>query len=165
MAATRAGTKQPSREQETWSADAVHEDFSGVAEQPGPLPEIEARPGFSQRWIRTKIGGEDDPKNLSASFNAGWKRRDPSTIPANVSAPTLYVDGLGESVGISGMILMERPQGYSNAQKEKVRQRTNSQMEAVDQALANAHAAHSGFGAPARTGHTVTQTGSMPIDD
>lgn len=163
-------TKRVSREQETWSADAIHDDYTAVAEDEGPLQQnIPARPGFSQRWIRTKIGGEDDPQSISSAVNKGWKRRDPSTIPPEISAPSIYVDGVGESVGISGMILMERPQKYSDAYKAKVQQRTNAQMEAVNNALAETHAAEKGrgFGRPGQTEETktVTQTGTMPVDD
>lgn len=158
-------TKRVSREQETWSADAIHDDFSSVAEADGPLPNIPARNGFSQRWIRSKIGGENDSKNLSTAYNNGWRRRDPATVPPTIAAPSVYVEGVGDSVGISGMILMERPEKLSAVHKQRVQQRTNTQMEAVDKALENSHTANSGFGAPTRSGKTETQTGSMPIDD
>lgn len=161
-------TTRTSREQETWDAAAVDRDYSDISEDTGPLPDIPPREGFSQRWMRTKIGGEDDPKNISSSINKGWRRRDPATIPPEFSAPSIYVDGIGDSVGISGFILVERPEKMSSAYKQRVRQRTDSQMQAVNEALKSTHAAqdNSGFGPPKATEEKTTVTrGVLPIDD
>ncbi len=155
-----------SREQESWSADAIHDTYKDGGKDEGVLPEIPAREGFDKRWIRTRIGGEDDPRNLAKAFNKGWRRRDPATIPPNIGAPTTYVEGVGESVGMSGMFLAERPKKLSAVHKRRVDDRTNAQMAAVDGALDRSHDANdSGFGKPVRTGKTQIQTGVMPVFD
>jgi len=152
-----------SRETDTWDENAVHDDFDDFVGQDTSLPDIPARSGFDQRWIRTKIGGEDDPVNVSRSLNKGWKRRDPDTLPANFKTLRSYVEGIGESVGVSGMVLMERPKQISRKFKDSKDQRTAAQMQSVDDNLFKSHTAGSGFGAPARVEDKTEVTRGKPI--
>ena len=155
-----------SREQETWDNIDIHASIKQIAENPGILPNIPAREGFVQRWIRTKIGGEDDPKNIAKASNQHWRRRDPSTIPNDLSVPTIYQDGIGESIGISGMILMERPIAINDQYKDRVTSRTKAQMDAVDRSLYESSVNNVG-GAPKRVEDktTVSVGGGMPDND
>jgi len=155
-----------SREQETWDNIDIHASMDEIGENEGPLPYIKPRPGFVQRWIRTKIGGEDDPENISKSSNQHWRRRDPSTIPVGFSAPTIYVGGIGNAIGISGMILMERPVEINDKYKSRVIDRTKAQMRSVEESLYNVHSVGDGFNTPKSVGSsTSVTTGEMPVDD
>ena len=169
--ATAANKKQSthvSQQQETWDDISVHDIDIEENGEVGSLPHISARPGYTQRWIRTKVNGEDDPKNLSKKFNQHWRRRDPSTIPSGEAAPSIHVEGVGECIGISGMVLMERPVEISAKYKAQARQRAKAQMASVDQSLFQSHTAGSGFGAPKRI-EDVTKveigSGMIPDDD
>ena len=155
-----------SREQETWDNIDIHASIKQISESSGILPEISAGEGFIQRWIRTKLGGEDDPKNIAKASNQHWRRRDPSTIPSDISAPTIYQDGIGESIGVSNMILMERPIAINDQYKDRVRSRTKAQMDAVDRSLYES-SVNDVRGAPKRVEDktTVSVGGGMPDND
>ena len=169
MATAAAKKKQSthvSHEQETWDDISVHDIDIEINGEVGSLPHIKPRPGYTQRWIRTKVNGEDDAKNLSKKFNQHWRRRDPSTIPSGEAAPSIHVDGVGECIGISGMVLMERPEKISAKYKAQVDARTRTQMESVDQNLFQTHSAGKGFGAPKRVEDTAkVEVGSGMIPD
>jgi len=152
-----------SRNTETWDEHAVHDDFDDFVGQDTALPNIPEQFGFDQRWIRTMIGGEPDPVNVSRAFSKGWKRRDPDTLPANFRALRSYQEGIGDSVGVSGMVLMERPKQISQKFKDAKDERTKSQMDSVDDNLFKEHTAGSGFGAPKRVEDKTEVTRGKPI--
>ena len=157
-----------SHEQETWDEVSVHDLDIEINGESTILPNVPARKGYTQRWMRTKLNGEDDPKNISSTFNNHWRRRDPSTIPKGNFAPSIRVEGVGECIGISGMVLVERPKSISDQYEDRVRQRTDAQMEAVDKSLFKTHTANDGFGAPRRVeDKTKVKVGSglIPDDD
>lgn len=163
---TEQKSLKTSREQETWDNIDIHASMDEIGDNSGPLPTIKPRAGFVQRWIRTKMGGEDDAANISKSTNQHWRRRDPSTIPANFSAPTVYVDGIGNAIGISGMVLMERPVEINDMYKRRVKDRTDAQMRSVEESLYKIHSAGDGFGTPKSVeSRTKVTTGEMPVDD
>jgi hypothetical protein len=170
--ATQATKKKQSthvsHEQETWDDISVHDIDIEQNGESNVLPNIRARDGFTQRWIRTKLNGEDDPRRIASAFNQHWRRRDPSTIPAGEMAPSIHVEGVGECIGLSGMVLMERPEAISAQYARRVRQQTKTQMDAVDESLFQSHTANSGFGAPQRVeDKTQVKVGSgiIPDDD
>jgi len=163
----RAEPVHESREQETWDNVSIRDSMRAIEDNEGPLPEIPAREGFMQRWMRTKLAGEDDPKNIAKSINQHWRRRDPSTIPSDLAAPTVYLDGIGNTIGISGMVLRERPVEINDQYKDRVKERTKTQMSAVDNSLYKDHSVNDGFGAVHREeDKTRVSVGQgMPVDD
>lgn len=162
--------QRASREQETWDNIDIHKTFVDVDSDFGPFPNIPARDGFVQRWIRVeKDDGSTDGRNISRQSNEYWRRRDPDTIPTSVLAPTGYTDGLGETIQASGYVLMERPMEIHDAKKRRVEDRTKAQSDSVEQSLFKTHtSADHGFGAP----HSVENksvaskgSGIMPVED
>lgn len=139
-----------SREQETWDANAIHQTFEESWVEEGSMPRIEPRPGFDQRWIASVLGGNPNPQRLAQAATQGWRRRDPSTVPQTMQALTDYVEGVGGVIGVSGMILMERPQNLSAIHRKKKQERNDAQRRSVDEHLFRAHQPNSGFGPPAR---------------
>ena len=159
--------KRLSREQETWDNINIHDIDVEVDAQTGPLPNLKARDGMAQRWMRTTKNGKPDPANIAKMENRHWRRRNPDTIPDNKAAPTNYVDGLGDTIGISGMVLVERPLSIHAAYTAEVKKRTLAQKRSVEESLFN-ETASSGFGAAqVVTNKSVAKVGSgvMPVDD
>jgi hypothetical protein len=164
--------KRDSREQETWDNVDIHDMIIEIGDDDGALPNVPPREGYAQRWIRTMKNGVEDPANIAKAMNAYWRRRAPDTLPEGIAAPSVHVDGIGETIGISGMILMERPLAIHEKFVERVRNRTRTQMEAVDKSLYKIKTAgDSGFGTPQRTeDETKVSVGvgtgfKMPVDE
>lgn len=147
---TRRGREEerPSREQETWSAEAVHDNYDDLWVEQGNLPEIEPRDGFEQRWIRSLLAGTPDIQRLSQAETQGWRRRDPGTINGKLSSLQSYLDGVGAVIGVSGMILMERPKRFGDVFRKMKAERDERQRRSVEEQLFNTHVAGRGFGRP-----------------
>lgn len=96
------------RNQETRDAAGVRDEPISFEAQ-GPLPNIGARPGFAQRWIRARKGNEPDAQNLFAATRRGWTPRSPDTVPKSLQFLTVQREGIGGCVGTHDMVLMERP--------------------------------------------------------
>lgn len=143
-------TTHHSREQETWDAAAIHDTYDDVWVQQGNMPDVEPRNGFEQRWIRSTIGGEPDPLRLATAAQQGWRRRDPGTLPKKLGPLADYVEGIGGVIGVSGMILMERPKKLGEVYKRKKEERNEAHRRSVDENLFKVHDANSGFGPPRR---------------
>lgn len=138
-----------SRDQELRDAEIIHEEYSDNWEEPGLLDasKMPPRPGFVQRWVRTKINGADDAANVGRKMNQGWRPRAKSTVPKGIYVPALVRDGT-EIVGMDGMILMERSESLHAAHGRRNQNATASQMRAVDEDLFKVHTPGSGMGRP-----------------
>lgn len=96
-----------SREQTTHEAEGVHDDIIDFEPQ-GPLPDISARPGYAQRWVRAVRDGKPDAHNLFAAARRGWLARKPETVPQTLQWLTVQREGIGGCIGTHDMVLMER---------------------------------------------------------
>lgn len=135
------GEKPPqrnSRARESRDGDVIHEEYEDVWTPTGLLDttHIPARPGFVQRWIRTKLNGVDDPKNVMKRMNQGWRPRLADTVPQGVFAPTVNIRQFGDVIGMDGTVLMERPETQHAAHAAHNRAMTDRQMDAVNSMLA-----------------------------
>lgn len=160
--------KRVSREQETWDNVDLHDlDVNIDDGNVGPLPYIKAQPGMAQRWMRTITNGEYDAKNVAKMKNKHWRKRSVDSIPANIAAPIDHIDALGETIGASGMVLVERPLAIHEKYAARVREANQAQRDAVDQSLFQTKAAgDNGFGVPhAVEDKTVAKKIAMPVDD
>jgi len=161
------GEKPPedrrSRAQESRAGDVVHDTYEDIWEPTGLLDtkQLPDRPGFVQRWVRTKLNGVDDPKNVMKRMNQGYRPRMASTVPAAVYAPTIESKN-GEVIGMDGIVLMERPE-YMHA-KHSVHNRTMAerQMEAVNQMLAKTQEGGRGLGPVKIDARSDVSTGHRP---
>ncbi|RJQ53484.1 MAG: hypothetical protein C4521_07500 [Actinobacteria bacterium] len=106
----------------------VHDDDLVNFEPTGPLPDIEARPGFAQRWVRTRKGNDADAHNLFAAARRGWAPRSPSSVPKALQWLTVQREGLGGCIGTHDMVLMERPNEL-NAREADVKRRDRRERE------------------------------------
>ena len=97
------------RAYETWDDVAVHAEESKPWVRPTSLEAPPARPGFTQRWIRVGMNGQDDPTNTARKFREGWKPRPAASIPASYHAPTIQHGKWSGCIGVEGMLLCEMP--------------------------------------------------------
>jgi hypothetical protein len=81
------------------------DDWARSAELEAPEP----RPGFTQRWIRIKLGNEEDARNSMRKFREGWLPRQLDTVPAGHAPPTFSHSRLGNVIGVEDLILCEMP--------------------------------------------------------
>lgn len=153
-----------SREQESREAEEVHESYNDNWESPALLDthNIPAKAGFTQRWVRTKVKGEDDQNNVFRKINQGWKPRPLSTVKKGQFIPNIDFQGT-DVIGIHGMILMERPLKQHEAQAEYNRKAAENQMSAVKENMFNVHESGKGMRQPSMKSSTEVSRGR--VDD
>lgn len=101
--------------------EALHTPRSKIKSQRGvKLPYIEARDGFVQRWVRTKLDGHVDDGNVYKRQVEGWQPRLADTVPKGSPIPKTEFDG-ASVIGMHNMVLMERPQTLHDEYREEVR--------------------------------------------
>ena len=131
------------------------------------LPEIPARPGMAQRWVRTRRGSEDDARNLARMTQRMWHPRDPKTVPEHFKWMTILKEGLGSVVCTDDLILMERDERVQRRAEELQRQRVNTATTAVKRNLFADYDANvgngSGFSAPIDDSRASVERG-RPVD-
>jgi len=125
------------RAQQTREAEPIHEEYQTWDDSLLSTKHIPARDGYSQRWVRTTIKGDQDQTNLQRKFNQGWRPRALSTVPKGQFVMNIDFQGQ-DVVGIQGMILMEIPTKLLDRHKEEVRNNTDMQMQSVKQNYLNA---------------------------
>lgn len=155
-----------SRAQELREAEEVHEEYGDDWEPPGLLDAslMPPRPGYVQRWVRTKLNGNDDVANIGRKYNQGWRPRAAASVPKGVYAPKLVHDGQAV-IGMEGMILMERPEKMHAAHARRNQNMAASQMQAVDKDLFRVHTPGTGFGQPHKSGQSRVTKGVRVQDD
>jgi len=155
-----------SRTQETRAADVVHEVSHMSWESPALLDttHIPARPGYVQRWVRTKLRGEDDQSNVFRKINQGWKPRLLDSVPKGSYVPNVDFNGVNV-IGIHGNILMERPVEIHEKHAAYNRQQAENQMIAARQTLGSVHKADSCLTAPTMQTKTDVRIGRNDPDE
>ena len=100
-----------SRDQETYEKDDVRAaDFDAIfLDDSGPLPEIPPRPGYVQRWVRTRVRNDDDARNLSIRARRGWQPRMADTVDKSYHHMVIQNENMGGIIGTHSLVLMERP--------------------------------------------------------
>ena len=84
-------------------------------------------PGMEGRWVRFKIGTDDDQKNFSAKQRGGWVPRKASTVPQGYFPPTLTHSQMGEVIAVGDLIYCERPRSIGLAQRKYFREKLRRQ--------------------------------------
>lgn len=155
------------RVQETREATPVHDEFPQIDFEGSSLLDtrnIPPRPGFVQRWIRTKIRGEDDQSNVAMKMNYGWRPRLLDTIPKGIYVPKVDFNGINV-VGIHGMILVERPAALHEKEAAYIRKQIDNQMAGVKNNMFNVHQEGHGFSRPSMQDKSVVTKGRLIDDD
>jgi hypothetical protein len=159
MAAKKAPQQRASRAQETRESEELHEEYADNWDQPGLLNAPEARPGFAQRWVRTKLGGTDDQGNLIRKLNQGWRPRQADTVPKGYAAPTTSYGDYGNVVGTHDMLLMERPSELNDKYVNRIKEDTRNLEHSVKRTLGQVHKPGSGLTSPSIEENRQVSTG------
>ena len=102
-----------------------------------PPSSLDAPPppeGFTHRWIRESVMGFDDKKNLSARLREGFELVRAEEYP-NFEAPTIQDGKHAGVIGVGGLVLARFPIESKNERDLYYRQKTQDQMDAVDNDL------------------------------
>lgn len=73
------------------------------------LPNVPAREGMEQRWVRVKAGGEMDVKNLVAKEQRGWRPRSAQTASKAYQNLRIAEGDFAGNIGFHDVVLFERP--------------------------------------------------------
>lgn len=142
---TRTRKAKTSRTQNQRSNNTLREEKNDLLWVEGTnLPNIAARDGMVQRWVRTKITNNDDDKNIWKRQKQGWEPRRLSTIPKGEHVPVINIKG-DDVVGMPDMVLMERPIELHKRYHELRRNDVRRQQQAIDNDVMKFHDAESGL--------------------
>lgn len=95
------------------------------------LPEIEQRPGWKYRWVRTTMAGEADARNVSARMREGWE----PVLLADHPELQLFVDPnsrFKDNVEVGGLLLCKTPEEFVAQRDAYYNNQAQAQAEAVD---------------------------------
>lgn len=91
-----------------------------------------ARPGYTQRWVRFEQNGKKDIKNITRKIRGqGWRPRRASTVTGPISIPTVAVDGGDAILMVDGYVLCEMPTVYAEKLRRAYEEATHRQNVAV----------------------------------
>lgn len=147
-----------SRDQERRGTTAIHEgyDDDGFVEQ-SLLTAPPPRPGFAQRWVRVKLDGRHDGRNIVRRMNQGWKPRSPSSVPGDVYVATIRHGEHAGCIGCESEVLFEIPLSRLHRKRDAIRRDNANQMEGIRSQLVGAHVPNqSGFHRPHMRSKTTT---------
>jgi len=128
----------PAREAGEKRAEEVHKTPREQIPDWRPTSTLDAppvRPGMTQKWIRTHVGLNADPKNISKKFREGWQPRLASTAPDGYTPPTITFHQFGEVIGVEDVILCERPAKMTKQRNAYYRKKTARMTQAVEEDL------------------------------
>jgi hypothetical protein len=99
-----------SRLQDSWTADNAHELEATPWIKGVKLPNIPARVGYRQKWIRVALFKEDDSRNVESKYRMGYRPRHPDTVPVGMYVPLVGGGEWAGCIGVEGSVLMEIPE-------------------------------------------------------
>jgi len=132
----RPSTLHEGRDQLLHDAQDIHQENDEQWVRPSSLPEIPARSGYVQRWIRVSSGGKADASNISRRFREGWRPRRIETVPKNIGVPKLNTGEYSGCVGVEGSVLMEMPKERNDQRNKHYSEQRSRQTQSIDQTLA-----------------------------
>ena len=95
------------------------------------LPDPDPQEGVEFRWIRTSTLGQNDNTNVSSKFREGWEPVKLEDHPELKVLPDVDSKFKG-NVEVGGLLLCRNSKENMDARREYHRQKTASQMAAVD---------------------------------
>lgn len=121
-----------SRTQEEIKHDVAHIDFDAVTfDDDSILPNIPAREGYEQRWVRVTLGSRTDARNLSTRARGGWTPRPADTVDEAYQFMLVQNDSMGGIIGTHDLVLMERPMALHRKAKQFQRTKVRELEKAV----------------------------------
>lgn len=108
--------------------------------RPSELEAPKSRAGYTQRWIRVRLGNEEDSRNAMRKFREGWLPRALDTVPEGYSPPTFLHARLGNVIGVEDLILCEMPLKKARQRNAFYKERLDRMMEGIENDLRNVSA-------------------------
>lgn len=115
------------------SRDAHDEPWKLPAELDAPKPQA----GFTQRWIRIRLGNSEDAKNSMKKFREGWLPRSLESVPTGYAPPTFLHSRLGDVIGVDDLILCEMPIKKAKQRNAYYQAKTDRMIEGITNDLRN----------------------------
>jgi hypothetical protein len=116
--ARELGTRDTAQRKQTWAP-------AQTLPSPNPIP------GWTFRWIRTSMMGQNDPTNMSAKFREGWE-----AVRAEDHPELQYIadpsSKFKDNVEIGGLLLCKAPTEMVQQRAEWYASQARSQEESVD---------------------------------
>ena len=125
---------------------------------PSLLPVPLAQPGVAFRYIRTSAMGEADIKNVSSRMREGWvpvKAEDHPELEVLRDPESRFQDG----IEIGGLLLCQTASENVSERKKYYEDRTQKQMESVDQDYLRANDPRMPLSRPERRSRTTFGSG------
>jgi hypothetical protein len=121
-----------SRIWEQRAAEPVHELHQAAYGPKGPLtqnavaPYLDPETGapWPQKWVRTRLAGEQDTDNVHRHLEEGWRPRPASSCPEGRYLPIVDDRTFGQIIETRGMVLMYMPPRLHQRMKQKVQSQT-----------------------------------------
>jgi len=101
---------------------------------PSALDAPEPPPGYKHRWLRVESLGFDDKKNISSRLREGFELVRAEEYP-DFEAPTVDNGKHAGVIGVGGLVLARIPTEIVEQRNKYFAEKTDSQMEAVDNNL------------------------------
>ena len=125
-------TKRVSRDSQTRAKSTRRKPWAPPSKHEAP----EAPAGYTHRWIRTSLRGEDDSMNVSTRLREGWEPVRADESPELKGRYPTIEDGQHAGViGVGGLMLARIPEETVEERTEYYREQPRTQMDAVDQNL------------------------------
>ena len=125
-------TKRVSRDSQTRAKSTRRKPWTPPSKLEAPEPPA----GYSHRWIRTSLRGEDDTMNVSSRLREGWEPVRADEYPELAGRYPTIEDGTHAGViGVGGLMLARIPEETVEERTEYFRDQTRNQMKAVDENL------------------------------
>lgn len=129
---------QRTSEQDALASYGVAADAHDSAwHRPTELEAPPARPGFTQRWIRIRMGNDDDVSNSTRKFREGWLPRDAESVPAEYLPPTIRHARLGNLIGVADLVLCEMPIRKAEQRNAFWAKKTENMVRGIEEDLRN----------------------------
>lgn len=123
-------------QQDALAAYGIDRDSIGDHwEKPSELDAPPPRDGYTQRWIRIRLGTGEDAKNSIKKFREGWLPRQLDTIPDGYVPPTIQHARLGGVIGVDDLILCEMPLKKARQRNAFYRDRVVRMIEGIENDL------------------------------
>lgn len=90
-------------------------------------------PGTKYRWIRAEFGGQEDRRNVTSKFREGYELVKPEEV--GIELPTMDDGRHAGHVGVGGLMLAKIDTDLVDQRNAYYRQKTQNQMDAVDNDL------------------------------
>lgn len=105
------------------------------------MPNIPARPGMVQKWVRDPITQDSQETSWSRSYGENWRPRDPATVPPGATYRTGKNIHGNDCIRRGNSVLCEMPEYLWKQREELYAQRSKGQyaarMKEADSGLAN----------------------------